>query len=261
MRITLVLLALVIAARPAAAELTLAEGVCQVRASRNVVATESRRYAKCLLKCAQHLGSLASGATECPIANACANGGQANPDCRCLNRAIEVAVAHEVDGCTDCPECYAGGACDTDANAKSDTVAMWSESLFFTNSPAIFCDDSASPDGVTVAEGKCQQSVAKTLAGFARKTARCYADCRNSALGGGTPGACDAPILTNPAADAKTRACVENAQVQAALRIDKQCGGPAEKRPECYGPTDGQGWVTIEQNFVDMQDPVYFCAD
>jgi hypothetical protein len=267
MRATLVLVALVVAARPAAAELNLAEAVCQVRASRNVVATESRRYAKCLLKCAQHLGTLASGATECPLANACANGGLANPDCRCLDRAIQTAVAHEVDGCADCPECYvnAGGdpnpSCEPDANAKSDTVAMWSESLFFTGSPAIFCDDGASPDGLTVAEGKCQQSVAKTLAGFARKTARCYADCRNSALGGGPPGACDAPILTNPAADAKTRACVQNAQAQAALRIDKQCGISTQNRPECYGETDGQGWVTIEQNFVDQQDPVYFCAD
>ena len=51
-------------------------------------------------------------------------------------------------------------SCEPDANAKSDTVAMWSESLFFTGSPAIFCDDGGSPDGLTVAEGKCQQSVA-----------------------------------------------------------------------------------------------------
>lgn len=265
MRTALVLVGLVVAARPAAAQLTLAEGVCQVRASRNVVATESRRYAKCLLKCAQHVG-LSFAASQCPLANACA-GGLANPDCRCLDRAIQTAVAHEVDGCPDCPECYVntGGdpnpSCEPDANAKSDTVAMWSESLFFTNSPAIFCDDSGSADGLTVGEGKCQQSVAKTLAGFARETARCYADCRNAALSGGTPGACDAPILTNPAGDPKTVTCVQNAQAQAALRIDNQCGIPTQNRPECYGETDGQGWVTIEQAFVDQQDPVYFCAN
>jgi hypothetical protein len=253
-------------ARPARAQLNLAEAVCQVRAARNVVATMSRRYAKCLLKCAQHAGSPAAAAAQCPMANACL-GGLADPNCRCYDRAFSVAIEHEVDGCLDCPECYVDGGgnpnptCAPDAQAKSDAVAAWSEQLFLSGSPAIFCDDSGSGDGLTVAESKCQQSVAKTLAAFSRKTARCYADCRNAAVATAPEPACDAPILTNPAPDSKTLLCVQRAQAQAALRIDKQCGAAGENRPECHGSILGAGWVNLEQGFVDGQDASYYCGD
>jgi hypothetical protein len=199
------------------------------------------------------------------MAQACL-GGLADPNCRCYDRAFAVAIEHEVDGCLDCPECYVDGGgnpnptCAPDAQAKADAVAAWSEQLFLSGSPAIFCDDTGSGDGLTVAESKCQQSVAKTLAAFCgrrRAATRIAATPRSTA----PEPACDAPILTNPSPDAKALLCVERAQALAALRIDKRCGAAGENRPECHGSILGAGWVNLVQGFVDGQDASYYCGD
>src|SRR6185295_17643241 len=91
------------------AQLSGPEGVCEVRANRNVLATLSRHYDKCLTKCAERTDSRSVAAEDCRLAGACSFG-LGNPTCRCLDRAIAVAVAHEAAGCVlDCPECYVDG--------------------------------------------------------------------------------------------------------------------------------------------------------
>lgn len=249
---------------PAAAELTAAEAVCQVRASRNALATLSRRYAKCLFKCAGHADSRSLAAQQCLRASACGVG-PTDPTCRCIEYAIAQAVDHEAAGCLDCPECYVGGGdpnpdCTPDASSKADAVGVWSESLFFSGSPAVFCDDTPSPDGLTIPEVRCQLSTAKTLAVLSRQAARCHSTCRVAERAGLTPpGSCDAPLLTNPNAQQAAKGCVQSAGATAALRIDKQCGIAGENRPQCYGATNGAGWVAMEESFIDGQDASYFC--
>ena len=273
MRHTIQLLALVIAVSTvpvgranADNVLSAEESSCQLRTSRIVLSSFSRRYAKCLLKCTQHADSRAAAAQNCTLTGACAFG-IGNPTCRCLDRAILQASDGEVKACGDCPECYTSGgadpnpSCSNDADAKTSAIGSWTESLFFSGSPAVYCDDSASVDALTVPEARCQHSTAKALAAFAREKAQCYTTCRTLERGGGTPaGSCDAPVLSNPGGNIDAKTCVQRAEARAALRIDKQCGLSGENRPECYNGTSGNGWVTIEEGFIDGQDASYYCA-
>jgi hypothetical protein len=228
---------------------------CQLR-SQYVMASFARRYTKCLNKCAKRTGS--SAAAQCPEASACALG-PANATCRCLVRARDQAIAGQ-DRCVDCPECYEGGSCHTDAISKTDALAAWGEALFFSDSPAVFCDDSSSVDGLQDGEAKCQIATAKALPFFARAKSLCLRECRLSEHEGSTPpGSCDAPLSSNPNASASTLACIDRAEVKAALKIDKRCG-PSGNAPECWNGRTSTQWVALMEQMVDDEDADFFCA-
>src|SRR5262249_20362399 len=112
---------------------------CQLR-SQYIMGSFARRYSKCLLKCALRAPSRADAAAHCPEAAACTFG-PTNTTCRCLLRARGQAVDGQVGRCSDCPECYAGGSCDSDATGKTNTIAAWAESLFFSGPTPVYCDD------------------------------------------------------------------------------------------------------------------------
>jgi hypothetical protein len=241
-------------------DLSEAEVQCQLR-SQYIMGSFTRRYAKCLLKCAQRADSRADAAANCPEAAACSFG-LANATCRCLLRAREQAVDGQVVRCdSDCPECYADSSCNADATAKTDTIASWAESLFFSATPALYCDDSASVDGLHPAEAKCQQTTAKALAFFARAKTLCLRKCRLSEHDGSAAiGSCNAPLSSNPGANPTAEDCIGGAEAKALLKIEKRCNPTTGNPPECWSGRTGPEWVDIAEQFVDDGDPSFFCA-
>jgi hypothetical protein len=238
-------------------DLTEDEVQCQLR-SQYVMASFARRYTKCLSKCAKSAGSNALAAATCPEVSAC-TGGPANATCRCLVRARDQAAAGQ-ELCTDCPECYADGACEADATSKTDALAAWGEALFFFDSPSVYCDDSSSGDGLHVAEAKCQIATAKALTFFARAKLICLRQCRLDEHDGVTPpGSCDAPLSSNPNASAATEACIDRLEVKTALKIDKRCGF-AGNPPECWNGRTSMQWVALVEQMVDDTDDNFFCG-
>lgn len=256
---------LVLAALPLAAqELTSDEASCQQRSS-FLMASFGRRYSKCTLKCAKRFGA-AAVATQCTESGSC-SGGDDNT-CRCFERATSSAVNTQSGRCFDCPECYVNSdgdtnpECHSDAEAKVNTSGAFFESLLVTGAPGVFCDDSASLNGNTTAEKKCQLTTAKALATFAKSKAVCMSDCREAERAGTIPaGACDPPILTNPNAPATAKNCVTRWETKSIKQIDGRCesleGGA---KPECWGSKDGADWVAQVESFVDAQDPTFFCG-
>jgi len=230
---------------------------CQLR-SQYVMASFARRYTKCLSKCAKSAGSNALAAATCPQASACP-GGPPNATCRCLVRARDQAAAGQ-DLCTDCPECYADGACHDDATSKIDALAAWGEGLFFSDAPSIYCDDSSSGDGLHVEEAKCQIATAKALTFFARAKLICLRQCRLNEHDGATPpGSCDAPLSSNPNASASLEACIDRLEVKTALKIDKRCGLYGNP-PECWNGRTSTEWIGLVEQTVDDTDDSFFCA-
>jgi hypothetical protein len=232
---------------------------CQLR-SQYIMGSFARRYAKCLLRCALKSPSRADAAANCPEAAACSFG-PTNTTCRCLLRAREQAVEGQVGGCSDCPECYAGGSCDTDATGKTNTIATWAESLFFSGPTPVYCDDAASGDGLAPAEAKCQQTTAKALPFFARAKTLCLRKCRLAEHDGSTPvGSCDAPLSSNPGAQAAAANCISDAEAKAVLKINKRCDPTTGNPPECWGGRTASQWVDVAEQLVDDGDPSFFCA-
>jgi hypothetical protein len=264
--LAIVLATLLLAAMPAAAqELTADEASCQQRSS-FVMASYGRRYSKCALKCAKKLGA-PTAASSCTESGACGLGGN-DKTCRCFDRAALTAVRTQVGRCSDCPECYVNNGgdtnpeCQSDAEAKESTLGAFVDSLFFTGSPAVFCDDSLSLNGHTLAETKCQLATLKSLGTLARQKALCLADCRELERAGQVlPGGCDPPLLTNPNAPSTARNCVSRWESKSIDKIAKRCE-PSEggAKPDCWGAQDGPAWVAMVENFVVAQDPTYFCA-
>lgn len=263
---TILGLALVTALPVAAQELTADEVSCQQHSS-FVMASLVRRSAKCALKCAKATGA-ALADERCTQTGACALGAD-NLTCRCYTRAAASAVRTESRRCPDCPECYVniGGdpnpECTSDAETKADTVDSFIESLLLTGAPAVFCDDSASLDGHTLAESKCELAAAKALGTFAKQKAVCLADCREGERDGSVPaGGCTPPIATNPNAPLVTKACVARWEGKTIEQIQKHCDPAAGgARPECWGARDGSAWAAVVEDFVDGEDATYFCAE
>jgi hypothetical protein len=151
----------------------------------------------------------------------------------------------------DCPECYTGGDCPADRDARIAAMEAHVEAL----AADVFCDDSGSGDGLTVSELKCQVVVAKAVTKFGAKKLKCYARCRKLEVSGKIPaGSC-----TPPAADPKTSECIAKYETKTALII----GGKCLDEPECgsYPANDGAAWIAAEEAAVDAEHASLFCND
>jgi hypothetical protein len=108
-----------------------------------------------------------------------------------------------------------GGDCAADATAR---VAA-TEGNVDVLRPLVYCDDSGSGDGLTKAEAKCADTVAKTLSNFAKKKLNCLSKCRKDEHKGKVPvGSC-----TPPPSDPRASGCVAKEFSKAGTLIDKQC--------------------------------------
>ena len=158
----------------------------------------------------------------------------------------------------DCPECYSGGNCSMDADARIADYEAHVDALL----PDVFCDDSGSGDGLTLSEFKCSRTVRKFLSTFVAGKIKCFAKCRKSELSGKLPmGSC-----TQPTTDTKTQACIDKIESKTAFVIDKKCESsvnPSADKPECgsYPVRNGTAWVAAEEAAVDARLPSLFCND
>jgi hypothetical protein len=204
--------------------------------------------AKCIIKCEQGARKGLNMASDCssPFGNA---------TLACVQRAESKAEGLEQSKCAkDCPECYTGGNCAADADARVANAEMQVDGL----ATLVYCDDSGSGDGLTAAEAKCADTVAKTLSNFAKKKLNCYAKCRKAEQKGSTP-----PGSCLPATEEKTAECISKEEAKSTALIDKKCetsAGPKNEKPECFGTNTGATWTTIVEGAVDGGQPGLYCA-
>lgn len=205
--------------------------------------------AKCLTKCEQGARKGQNPAADCvpPYAGA---------TLACVQKAEGKAEALEVSKCAkDCPECYTGGDCAADADARVTDAEGEVDIL----RALVYCDDSGSGDGLTKAEAKCADTVAKTLGNFAKKKLNCLSKCRKDEHKAKVPvGSC-----TPPPSDPKASACVSKEESKAEFLIDKQCESgvnPKAEKPECYGTQTGSFWAGLVEAAVDNGDAGLYCG-
>lgn len=205
--------------------------------------------AKCLTKCEQGARQGNNPASDCTPP-------YAGTTLACVTRAETKAEGLEQSKCAkDCPECYTGGDCAADASARVADAEAEVDVL----RALVYCDDSASLDGLTKAEAKCADTVAKALGNFARKKLNCYSKCRKDEHKAKVPaGSC-----TPPPSDPKASACVGKEEAKAAFLIDKQCDAtvnPKADAPECHAAQTGAGWAALVEAAVDAGQPGLHCG-
>ena len=227
------------------------EAKCQLGTSLEV-GKFIRAKGQCLDSCQHHAFEGSGNAADCvpPYGGSTAG---------CVTSSEAESAGKIQKSCAqDCPECYSGGDCSVDADARIDDAELHVEAL----AADIFCDDSASPDGLTLSEHKCARTVRKFVTQFAAAKIKCYAKCRKDELSGKiAAGSC-----TPPSTDAKTQACIDKWETKTAFVIDKKCElsvNPSADKPECgsYPLRDGAAWVVAEEAAVDARLPSLFCND
>ena len=205
--------------------------------------------AKCLTKCEQGARKGLNPSTDCapPYAGATLT---------CVDNAEGKTEGLEQSKCAkDCPECYTGGDCVADSQARTADAETQVDVLRLL----VYCDDSGSGDALTKAEAKCADTVAKTLSNFAKKKLNCLAKCRKDEDKLKVPaGSC-----TPPPSDPKASACVQKEEDKAAFLIDKQCDpavNPKAEAPECFAGQNGDGWAALVEAAVDNGDAGLYCG-
>ncbi len=234
----------------AQAQLTKDESKCQTGGA-GAIAKFVAAKQKCITKCEAGARKGTNPESDCvpPYGGATAT---------CITDPIKGAEAKAVaafqKACSkDCPECYSGGNCTTEANNRVMTTETQVDVLV----SVVYCDDSGSPDQLTTLEAKCQDAVAKTLAKFVGAKSKCYAKCEAAeAAGKLPPNSCNPPV----AADPKTAACVDKAEGKSVAGIDKACAPPKGESPECYGVQNGTSFTATVEAAVDSTLPATYCA-
>jgi len=166
----------------------------------------------------------------------------------------------------DCPECYSGGDCTTEAADRVQNV----EGQVDDFGPGVFCEQ----PGADKLETGCEQNTAKTLAKLVATINKCYDKC-NANMRKGTipPGSCNAPSPS----DAATTACLSDplkgAQAKAIAGVNKKCRAVGETTkgandgttavPDCTTPNDypdGSAWVNLVTLAISGNVPGTYCS-
>jgi hypothetical protein len=225
--------------------------------------------AKCQLKTSLVIAKFVNKKAKC--VDACQKRAFKNPsllpDCSppfggstfgCVTTAEGKSAGKIKSSCAkDCPECYSGGDCHTEADVKIAAAEAHVDALLAD----VFCDDTGSTDGLTNAEFKCQRAVRKFATKFLADKMKCYAKCRKGEHKGKVAvGDCEPPP-----ADLKTQLCIQKRETRWAERIDTKCEfavNPSADKPECgsYPANDGAAWVAAEEAEVDAQDAGFYCG-
>jgi hypothetical protein len=174
--------------------LTRGEYQCQNAFGRSLIALSNGTGA-CLAACRSTPGRRCSTSFPDPITRDCLDRARA---------AAEVRVLRQCAG-ADCPECYDGGDCsDYSQSAFSQTVFDVDSGL-----STLFCDDSFSADGLTRAEQRCQQGLARAGGRFAESLEHCFDNCQqavhisasqDAAMGSSCPASLATPVRRTAAA-------------------------------------------------------------
>jgi hypothetical protein len=252
MKRTLVIVsALALAARagPSRAQPTVDEFACELRGSIalwKMGAVEMR----CVVACQRAVRAGSTTASECvrPYSGqtqGCVNGTQGKTGARVCKACNP-----------DPPECYSGATCQDIGDAFTTTI----EGLIDPILAAAYCDDSGSPDQLGPAEGKCRDVVAKYLAAFLAKKARCIGKCHAIEFRSGQPAGtyCNGGTINDPTG--KTQACISSLDAKVEAYVDKGCS-PAlgADPPECHNGRTSSDWVAMAESTLDGQDSTFFC--
>ncbi len=120
---------------------------------------------ECLVKCNEV--PQATPTRSC-APEACLQKGRAKADEIIARRCVGAA----------CPGCYPGG-CPSYPDSVLDSVRSRAEALI----GKLFCDDGASADGLTHAEGKCRESAARQLQRYVATFTECVGNCTRDVRG------------------------------------------------------------------------------
>lgn len=222
---------------------------CQTSFSKALVKFVQSK-AKCAQKCLEKARKTSGPYTGCeppgftdPKTNACIFDPQ---------KGVEAKARATISkGCAaDCPACYEAICQDVAA------VVAAIEDIIDTVGVQFFCLEVAGQTP-TKQEAKCEDAVAKTLATFLGKKAKCYQSCITSEFKGKLPAnSCVAP---SPA-DVATQNCITKAETKAVASIDKVCVA-VPGNPPCY-PQDvsGADWIAIGEGAVDDIAPGVYCG-
>jgi hypothetical protein len=210
-----------------------------------------KKKASCIASCQHGAFAGSNPASNCVPPFAGSTGG-------CVQTAESDAQGLGQTKCAqDCPECFSGGDCMTDvdgrvADAESEVDAL---------AAAIYCDDSASVDGLTAAEEKCRLITMKALGKFAQRKLKCLSKCHKDEHAGRTPpGSCIPPV-----SDARAAECIATMEAKIAALIDKKCDpavDPQADHPDCgqHPTTSGAEWVAGVEVTADAFDADLFCG-
>jgi hypothetical protein len=248
-----------------AQELTDDEVSCMARSS-FLMAGVAPRFTKCVVKCVHRIGPVHAPA-RCTLSGACA-AGATDPTCRCYLKGLAHVERTQSLRCADCPECYESNGndpnpeCGSDAEEKSATLVSYLESLLLTGTPSVFCNDSQSINGHSLRELQCQLATAKALGWLAKQHALCNADCRERERAGQVaPGSCTPPLLSNANAPTTAKNCILQSRIKALAQLQGRCAAiEGGQTPACHAGREEIDWVTVIEDFVDAQDPTFFCG-
>lgn len=253
----------------ASAELTQAELKCETAASKAAGKFVGSKT-KCAIKCQQNAAKALNPIQDCyaPYAGTTAECIVTNPlkPRKSAEEKFEDAIRKACDPTfkvgTDCPECYTGGDCTTEAADRVQNI----EGQVDAFGPGVFClgpfAGSNNPTPPTKEELNCEVNTAKTLSKLVGSLNKCFDKCHGTAFKGLHPVAdCDPVTPTNAA----LIACRDKATSKAILGVDKKCSVlGAIAVPDCNNDaTDdypgGAAWVTLVTNAITGNVPSTYC--
>jgi hypothetical protein len=248
-----VMAALMVAVRPASAthdpDVSDNESTCQVKGAQVAWKYGSKRM-KCVIGCQRDVFEGSAPPSECVDPFAGATQG-------CVNGASGKSQGSFCKACQpDTPECYPSGNCPDVADAVFADVETEVDALLGD----AFCDDTGSGDGLTNIEFRCQVGLAKYLAAFVYRKARCLAKCHAYEHKGAIPvGSCTPGAITDPTG--KTQACITKLTDKTKLKIDRYCSAlQGADAPECHAGQSAQDWTDDAEQRVDGLDDDFFCG-
>jgi hypothetical protein len=166
--------------------------------------------------------------------------------------AIRKACDPSFKAGTDCPECYSGGDCTTEAADRVQNVEGQVDSF----GPGVFCEQTPSADKLELG---CELNTAKVLSKLVASINKCYDKCNANQRKGVIPaGSCNAPSPT----DATTSTCLNTANSKSIAGIDKKCTD-AGAIPDCNTTDDypnGTAWVNLVDLAISGNVPGTYCA-
>jgi hypothetical protein len=248
--IVLIVAVLLASASRSSAQPTFDEFICESKGSQAVWKLAAAE-AICVVVCQREVRAGSTDASECvrPFSGqtqGCVNGAQGKAGGR-IGKACN----------PDQPECYTGANCEQIGDDLIPAIEAQLDPLL----AAAYCDDSGSPDGLTAAEGRCEDAVAKYLGAFLARKARCLAKCHSIEFKSGvaTGTYCSGGSVNDPTG--KTQACIDSLQLKVQRYIDRGCDAVAYAAdpPECHNGRTAADWVALGESAVDGQDPSLFC--
>lgn len=181
----------------------------------------------------------------------------------CVQKALTKVATAITKKCTSsgndddsCPECFESisGTCDAFGTAMTAKATALTDDLTST----VLCDDSASPDGLTKAEAKCQKTLIAAMTKFVASATKCATNCLKNERKGKTDGSCNPAGFLNLAGDSKTVQCVAFKAFFKLSAATTKCEAPEGDAPECM-PDTFTIFDHVKDALVDIGGNVNVC--